>query len=130
MLGVLKVENEFVGVVESGEFEIWERRQHAVHVHGRIERTPVGSRVGANFSLTPRSRILLVVFFGLYLLLGVGILSRVPDATAPIPSWVVLIAGGLALAGLFLTGARRQRSALQGFVTATFAETRETRPER
>jgi MYXO-CTERM domain-containing protein len=123
MLGVLKVENEFVGVVESGEFEIWERRQHAVHVHGRIDRSPVGSRIGASFSLTPRARILLVIFFALYVLLGAGIISRVPDATSPIPPWIALIAGGLALAGLFLVGARRQRNALQRFVTATFAKT-------
>jgi hypothetical protein len=123
MLGVLKVENEFVGVVESGEFEIWERRQHAVHVHGRIDRSPVGSRIGASFSLTPRARILLVIFFALYVLLGAGIISRVPDATSPIPPWIALMAGGLALAGLFLVGARRQRNALQRFVTAIFAKT-------
>ena len=123
MLGVLKVENEFVGVVESGEFEIWERRQHAVHVHGRIDRSPVGSRIGASFSLTPRARILLVIFFALYVLLGAGIISRVPDATSPIPPWIALMAGGLALAGLFLVGARRQRHALERFVTATFAKT-------
>jgi hypothetical protein len=130
LLGIVKVENEFVGVVASGEFEIWERRQHAVHVHGRIDRSPIGSRIGARFSLTPRARILLVVFFALYLVVGVGILSRVPDATAPIPSWVVLIAGALALAALFFLGARQQRSALHRFVTATFAETRGASPER
>jgi hypothetical protein len=130
LLGVLKVENEFVGVVASGEFEIWERRQHAVHVHGRIDRSPVGSRIGASFSLTPRARILLLIFFALYVLLGAGIISRVPDATSPIPPWVALLAGGFALAGLFLVGARRQRDALQRFVTATFAETPDAKPER
>jgi hypothetical protein len=125
LLGVLKVENEFVGVVATGEFEIWERRQHAVHVHGRIDRSPDGSRIGANFSITPRARILLVVFFALYVLLGAGIISRAPDATAPIPSWLVLIAGGLALFGLFLVGARRQRKTLHRFVTATFTQARD-----
>jgi hypothetical protein len=125
LLGILKIDNEFVGVVTSGEFEIWERRQHAVHAHGRIDRSPAGSRIGATFSVTPRSRILLVAFFVLYLLVGVGILSRVPDATAPIPSWLALAAGGFALAGLFLVGARRQRGHLQRFVTAVFAEARD-----
>jgi hypothetical protein len=125
LLGVLKVEDEFVGVVATGEFEIWERRQHAVHVHGRIDRSPDGSRIGANFSITPRARILLVVFFALYVLLGAGIISRAPDATAPIPSWLVLIAGGLALFGLFLVGARRQRKTLHRFVTATFTQARD-----
>jgi hypothetical protein len=124
VLGILKVENEFVGVVRPAEFEIWERRQHAIHVHGRIDRSPVGSRLAASFSLTPRSRLLLVVFFALYVLLGAGIISRVPDATAPIPPWGVVLAGGVALGGLFLVGARRQRSALQRFVTAVFAENR------
>jgi hypothetical protein len=129
VLGVLKIESEFVGVVASGEFEIWERRQHAVHAHGRIEKSPAGSTIGANFSLTSRTRILLVVFFVLYLLLGVGIVSRAPDATAPIPPWVALLGGGLALAGLFLVAARQQRGALRRFVTATFAEARNPRPE-
>jgi hypothetical protein len=123
VLGVLKIESEFVGVVASGEFEIWERRQHAVHAHGRIERTPLGSRIGATFSLTSRSRVLLVAFFALYLLVGLGILSQAPDATAPIPSWVVLIAGGLLLGVLFVVGARGQRRDLQRFVTTVFAET-------
>jgi hypothetical protein len=123
VLGVLKIESEFVGVVASGEFEIWERRQHAVHAHGRIERTPLGSRIGATFSLASRSRVLLVAFFALYLLVGLGILSQAPDATAPIPSWVVLIAGGLLLGVLFVVGARGQRRDLQRFVTTVFAET-------
>jgi hypothetical protein len=123
VLGVLKIESEFVGVVASGEFEIWERRQHAVHAHGRIERTPLGSRIGATFSLTSRSRVLLVAFFALYLLVGLGTLSQAPDATAPIPSWVVLIAGGLLLGVLFVVGARGQRRDLQRFVTTVFAET-------
>ena len=130
VLGVLKIESEFVGVVVSDEFEIWERRQHAVHAHGRIERSPVGSTIGASFSLTLRTRILLLVFFALYVLLGVGIVSRAPDATAPIPPLVALMAGGLALAGLFIVAALHQRRALQRFVTATFAETRDAKRER
>jgi hypothetical protein len=123
ILGVVKIESEFVGVVASGEFEIWERRQHAVHAHGRIDRTPVGSRIDATFSLTRRSRVLLVAFFTLYFLVGLGILSRVPDATAPIPSSVVLIVGGLLLGVLFLVGARGQRIDLERFVTTVFAKT-------
>jgi hypothetical protein len=124
MLGVLKVESEFVGVVATEQFEIWERRQHAVHAHGRIDRNPAGSRIGATFPLTPRARILLGAFFMLYVLAGMGILSRVPEATAPIPAWVVLIAGGVLLGVVFFVGARRQRDELRRFVTTVFADAR------
>jgi hypothetical protein len=125
VLGLLKIESEFVGVVASDDFEIWERRQHAVHAHGRIDPTPVGSRIGATFSVTGRARILLVAFFALYLLAGLGILAQVPDATAPIPSWVALIVGALLLGALFAVGAQRQRDDVKRFMTTLFAETRE-----
>lgn len=122
VLGVLKVDPEYVGVTSPSEFEIWERRQHAVHAYGRIDRRPGGARVSATFVQSRRSWALLAVFFGLYGLFGAGFVSRDAGPLGPLLSSVVLAVGGVAIALYFFLSARRQRADLRRFVTVIFAE--------
>jgi hypothetical protein len=121
VFGILKVEAEYVGIVRTGEFEIWERRQHAVRAHGRIERHRQGARVTANFAMGRRSRGLVIAFFGVYAILVLGFLSQ---STQPIDavSAAVLVLGAVAIAAFFLVSARRQRAALRRFVSMLFVD--------
>ncbi|MGH2472012.1 MAG: hypothetical protein ACRDG6_06370 [Candidatus Limnocylindria bacterium] len=122
VLGVLKVNPEYVGVTSPSKFEIWERRQHAVHAYGRIDRRQGGARVSASFVQSGRSWTLLVVFFVLYGLFGAGFVSRDAGPLGPALSSVVLVVGGMAIAVYFFLSARRQRADLRRFVTVVFAE--------
>jgi hypothetical protein len=122
LLGILKVNPEYVGVTSPSKFEIWERRQHAVHAYGRIDRRQGGARISANFVQSRRSWMLLVVFFVLYGLFGAGFVSRGAGPLGPVLSSVVLVVGGMAIAVYFVVSARRQREDLRRFVTLIFAE--------
>lgn len=122
VLGVLKIDPEYVGVSRPSEFEIWERRQHAVHAYGRIDRRSGGSRVRATFVQSRRSWALLAVFFVLYGLFGAGFVSSEAGPLGPLISSVVLAVGGIAIALHFFLSARRQRADLRRFLTVIFAE--------
>src|SRR3970040_873631 len=75
VLGVLKVSDEWIGVVDGNDFAVWERRQHATRAEGRIRGRRGGSRVEARIGLTRRSSVLLVVFFALFAVGARGILT-------------------------------------------------------
>lgn len=117
ILGLIKVGSEFVGVTRPGEFEVWERRRHAIHALGRFEKRPDGTRVQTRFLLTGRSRILLVAFFILYSVLGAGFALAEPRPLGMLGSLGVLLIGGLAIAVAFLWSALRQRQELRLFVS-------------
>lgn len=120
--GVLKVANEWVGVVDGNEFAVWERRQHATRAEGRISGRRGGSRVEARIALTRRSSILVVVFFALFMAGAVGALT-LPEGLGIAPSTLALaFFGGLATLALFWVGALRQRAALRGFLSDVFRE--------
>jgi hypothetical protein len=125
VLGVVKVDPEYVGVTGPSEFEIWERRQHAIHVYGRIGRRRGGARVSATFIQSRRSWALVAVFFVLYGLFGAGFIARDPGPLGPLFSSLVLTVGGIALAFYFFLSARRQRADLRRFVTVIFADVAE-----
>ncbi len=120
--GLFKLENEFVGLVRAREFEIWERRQHAIHARGRIDARRGGTRISATFVLSGRSRVLLAAFFVLYLLLSLDLASRDPALALPVPPSVVLVAGALVIAAVFAAGAWKQRADLRRFVSRLFAD--------
>jgi hypothetical protein len=122
VLGLLKIDPEYVGVTSPSAFEIWERRQHAVHAHGRIDRRRSGARVSTVFVQSRRSWALLVVFFVLYGLFGAGFVSSDAGPLGPVISSVVLAVGGIAIALHFFLSAKRQRANLRRFVTLIFAE--------
>lgn len=121
--GVIKIAPEWVGVVRGTEFEIWERRQHATHAHGRVRGRHGGSRIEARIELTRRARVLTVLFFVLFVLAAIG-LAGLPDSRAlDATSLLVVVLGGATLAGLYWTASIRQRSALRRFIAEVFADT-------
>jgi len=121
-LGLFKLENEFVGVVRASEFEIWERRQHAIHARGRMRGRRGGTRIEMRFVLPTRQRVLVMVFFALYAALALGLTFQ-PTAPAETGTRVIAaIAGALAIALIFFVGARRQRADLRAFVERLFGD--------
>jgi hypothetical protein len=121
-LGVFKLESEFVGIVRSGEFEIWERREHAIHAIGRMRGRRGGTRIDVRFVLTPRARVLGAAFFGLYALLAVGFALQPGDPGRTATNVFVLVLGAATVAGIFIAGTRKQRADLRSFIDRLFAD--------
>jgi hypothetical protein len=122
LLGVLKVENEFVGRAWEDRFEIWERRQRAVHAIGTIKAIRGGSRIDARFVLPLGTRVLIVLFFVLYAAIAFGLASRAPGDVLALEKVVFAGVGAAILAGLFAGSARRQRRDLKTFLEGLFAD--------
>jgi hypothetical protein len=120
--GVLKTENEFIGAVAQDRFEIWERRQRAVHAVGVARRRRGGARVEARFVIPPFTRGLLVAFSVLYVVVVVGIASQPPDSALSAQELVIAATGAAVTAALFYGAARRQRADLAGFLDKVFGE--------
>lgn len=120
LFGVLKVEPEYVGFVRELAFEIWERRQQAVHAYGRVRGQRGGTRIELRVAVTTRTWILIAVFFALFAVVAAEISSA--SAPSELPSWLIASAGALVTAAIFVIGARRQRDQLVRFVTALFAD--------
>lgn len=122
VLGVLKVSDEWIGVVHGNQFAVWERRQHAMRAQGRIRGVRGGSRVEARIALTRRSALMLVLFFLLFTVGAVGVLSQ-PEGLgiSPASLFIALLAGFGTLL-VFWIGSLRQRAALRSFMTEVFRE--------
>lgn len=119
-LGVLKVSDEWIGAVHGDQFAVWERRQHAMRAQGRIRGVRGGSRVEARIALTRRSTVLMAVFFLLFFVGAVGILSQ-PEGLGISPATLVIavLAGSATLLGFWI-GSLRQRAALRSFLADVF----------
>src|SRR2546430_13632534 len=76
ILGVLKVENEYVGHVHGDSFEVWERRQRAIHAVGTVKSRDGGSHIEVRFVVPARTRVLIVLFFALYAVVAAGLALR------------------------------------------------------
>ena len=124
--GFLKTENEFVGAIAQDRFEVWERRQRAVHAVGHARPKRGGTRIEANFVIPPLTRGLLVAFFVLYVVVVVGIASQPPDQGLSAQELVIAASGAAVTGGLFYGAARRQRADLAGFLERVFRERRHT----
>jgi len=122
VLGVLKTESEYVGVVSGNSFEIWERQQRAVHAVGRVTSRRGGSRIELRLLIPLRTRALILVFFALYGVVAVGIAVQPPDSDVSAGDLVIALLGAAALIGIFAVSARRQRAALRGFVDRLFSD--------
>jgi len=114
--GLLKTENEYVGVIGDDAFEVWERQKRAIHAHGQVRARAGGSRVEVRLVVPPRTRVLLGVFFVLYIAAAIGIASQPPQPGISPQEVGVSVAGGLVLAVLFAAGARSQRADLRAFL--------------
>ncbi|MGH2498893.1 MAG: hypothetical protein ACRDF0_02190 [Candidatus Limnocylindria bacterium] len=126
--GVIKVKPEYVGLVRERDFEIWERRQHAVHAVGRIRARRGGSRIEMRAHVTPRTRLLAAAFFLILAVAVVGFNLRPREAEVSFLTLLVGPAGALVIAIVFLVSARRQGAALRRFVAELFADVAEPRP--
>jgi hypothetical protein len=120
--GLLKTENEFIGAIAQDRFEVWERRQRAVHAVGHARQRRGGTRIEANFLIPPLTRGLLVAFFVLYVVVVLGIASQPPDRALSAQELVIAASGALVTAALFYGAARRQRADLARFLETIFTE--------
>lgn len=118
--GVLKTANEYVGVVAEREFEIWERQTRAVHAHGWVTARQRGSRLDVSFVIPLRTRVLLGIFFALYLLVALGIATQPPEPNVSPAELLIAVVGAAVLVALFVAGARIQRAALKAFLERVF----------
>ncbi|MEO8633500.1 MAG: hypothetical protein ABI466_09065 [Chloroflexota bacterium] len=122
--GVLKTQNEFIGAIAQGRFEVWERRQRAVHAVGLARPKRGGTRIEASFVIPPLTRGLLVAFCVLYVLVVLGIASQPPDPALSAQELVIAAVGAAVTGALFYGAARRQRRDLAGFLETVFKESR------
>ena len=119
-LGILKVSDEWIGVVHGNEFAVWERRQHAMRAQGRIRGVRGGSRVEARIALTRRAAVMTVVFFVLFAVGAVGVLSQ-PEGLGISPATLVIaLLAGFGTLLVFWIGSLRQRAALRAFLADVF----------
>lgn len=122
LLGVLKVENEYIGWVHGDRFEIWERRQRAVHAVGKVQGRSGGSHIEVRFVLPLRTRVLIVVFFVLYAAVAAGLALRSSDDAVTVQELLAAALGAVILTVIFVVAALKQRSDLRGFVERLFGD--------
>lgn len=118
--GVLKTENEFVGVVSGTQFEVWERRQRAVHAVGDVRPGQEGARIELHFVVSAHTWTLLIVFFALYVVAAMGLAVQPPGTQLSAQELVIAAAGLAVLIGVFAAAAWRQRADLRAFVRGLF----------
>lgn len=121
MFGVLKVTDEWVGVVHGDAFEVWERRQHATRAHGRIRGRRGGTRVEAEITITRRSLVLIGLFLALFAFGAAGSVLGPGAAQVAGTTIAAAILAGLAMTALFWWTAARQRAALRRFLNGVFS---------
>ena len=117
---MLKLDREYVGTVGATAFEIWERRDHAVHAVGRVRGQRGGTRIEAEFRLSRRTRALLVLLFAVYAIAVVGTLQLPEQRSESLPPAAIAFAGAVVLGAGFTISARRQRSHLRTFISGLF----------
>jgi hypothetical protein len=120
--GVLKTENEYVGFIREDTFEIWERQQRAIHGVGTIRGRRGGSRVEIRLVLPRRTKVLVVLFFGLYVLVAAGIATQPPRPDVSVDELAIALAGAGVLAAIFAASAAKQRAELQRFLEGAFSD--------
>jgi hypothetical protein len=120
--GVLKTENEFVGFLRDDVFEIWERQGRAIHLLGTIRARRGGSRVEIRLVLPRFRKVLVGLFFALYVLVAAGIATQPPGVEISAPELAIVLAGALLLAAIFTVGAEKQRADLRRFLDGTFKD--------
>jgi hypothetical protein len=120
--GVLKTENEYVGFTRDDTFEIWERQGRAIHGIGTIRGRRGGSRVEVRLVLPRFTKLLIGLFFVLYVLVALGIATQSPGTDISVEEVAVAVGGGVVLAAIFRAGAARQRADLRRFLEQTFSE--------
>ncbi len=119
-LGVLKVHAEWVGLVAGNDFAVWEKQQHATIATGRIRGRRGGSRVEAHIGVRRRTWVLMLVFFALFVLASIGLLSREEGLGLSPTGLAVAALGAFVTLTLFWSASLRQRAALKAFLNEVF----------
>ena len=121
LFGVFKTENEYIGRVDDVGFEVWERRQRAVHVRGEVKARRGGSRIELTFFFPRHTRVLIVAFFLLYAagMVGIGLGA---DEGLTLERLVFAVGGAVVIALIFAVAAWRQRVDLRTFIERLFGD--------
>ncbi len=120
LFGILRVEAEFIGFIRDDRFEVWDRYRHAVHAYGQVRGQRGGSRIELTASLTRRTVVLIGIFFALFAAAAVELGSTSP--VGPLSALLIVAAGALVTAGIFIGSARQQRAQLGRFVRGIFRD--------
>lgn len=115
-IGVLKVRPEWSGVVNGNEFTIWEKRERATRMVGRIKARRGGSRVEARLEVRRRTWALMALFYGLFAFTSLGLLRLETGMGVGASGLSLTALGGLVLLTLFWTSSMRQRALLKAFL--------------
>jgi membrane associated rhomboid family serine protease len=120
--GVLKTANEYVGHVRDGRFEFWERQQRAVHARGFAKGRRGGTRIEAELIFPTRTRVLVVLFFALYVAASTGIAMQPPDPAFSTNEALIALFGAAILGVLFSAAIRRQRKDLRALLDSVYRD--------
>ena len=120
--GIFKTENEYVGFIREDTFEIWERQGRAIHGYGSIRGRRGGSRIEVRFEVPLRTRVLVGIFFALYLVVSVGIATQPPRTDVAAEEIAIGLIGAAVLAAIFAAGAAKQRADLRRFLDRVFGD--------
>jgi hypothetical protein len=120
--GIFKLQDEYIGVVTTDAFEIWERQRRAVHALGSVRAHRGGTRIEVRYGIGKRTPLLLAVFFLLYGAVALGISRLEPEPAVTLPELAVAAVGAGIVAVIFAASASRQRAGLQAFIERLFAE--------
>jgi protein-S-isoprenylcysteine O-methyltransferase Ste14 len=69
-----------------------------------------------------RTRTLIVLFFGLYFVVAIGIATQPPETALSAEEMLIAVAGAVVLAVIFLAAAEWQRRDLRAFVEGLFTD--------
>ena len=120
--GIFKLEKEFLGFIREDTFEIWERQGRAVHGFGQIRARRGGSRIDVRLQLQVRTKILVGIFFALYIAVAVGIATQPPATEVSAEDLGIALVGLAVLAGFFAASAAQQRADLRRFIERVFSD--------
>jgi hypothetical protein len=120
--GVLKTENEYVGFIREDRFEIWERQGRAIHARGSMRGRGGGTRIEVQLALPRLTKVLVGIFFVLYVLAAAGIATQAPGSEVSVEEIGIALGGAVALAALFAASAAQQRAHLRRFLDRVFGD--------
>lgn len=120
--GIFKTNDEYIGFVREDMFEIWERQGRAIHAFGHVRGRRGGSRIEVGLRLPERTKVLIAVFFALYVVVSAGIATQPPALDVSLEDVAIALVGAAVLVAIFAASAAQQRAHLRGFLERVFAD--------
>lgn len=121
-LGIFKTRNEYVGFVREDLFEIWERQGRAVHAVGTVRARRGGTRLTVRVAVPGTTRVLIGLFFVLYVVAAAGIATQPPGSSVEVEELLIAVLGAGVMAGIFGASAWKQSADLRGLVDTVFRD--------